>query len=56
MKVERMMFNGNRNIFPTPFEFRRHGESGIPTSNLFPHVASCADELAVIRSMTGKGN
>ena len=56
MKVERMMFNGNRNIFPTPFEFRRHGESGIPTSNLFPHVATCADDLAVIRSMTSQGN
>ncbi|MCH2126638.1 MAG: DUF1501 domain-containing protein [Pirellulaceae bacterium] len=56
VKVERTMFNDNGNIFPTPFEFRRHGESGIPISDLFPNIASCADELAVIRSMTSKGN
>lgn len=56
VKVERTMFNNNGNIFPTPFEFRRHGESGIPISDLFPNIASCADELAVIRSMTSKGN
>ncbi|MFN9640868.1 MAG: DUF1501 domain-containing protein [Pirellula sp.] len=36
---------------PSPFEFAQHGESGIPISDLFPSVAKCADELAVIRSM-----
>lgn len=36
---------------PSPFKFRRHGESGIPISEIFPHLATCADELAVIRSM-----
>lgn len=36
---------------PSPFKFAQHGESGIPISDLFPHVAKCADELAVIRSM-----
>jgi hypothetical protein len=36
---------------PSPFAFRRHGESGIPISELFPNVARHADELAVIRSM-----
>lgn len=52
MKVERTMFNNNGNIFPTPFEFTTHGQSGIPISSMFPHVASCADDLAVIRSMS----
>src|SRR5262244_3841192 len=37
--------------FPSPFRFRRHGQSGIEVSELFPHVASCADDLCVIRSM-----
>ena len=36
---------------PSPFHFRRHGESGIPISEIFPHLSSCADELAVVRSM-----
>lgn len=36
---------------PTPFQFAQHGQSGIPISDLFPHLAKCADELAVIRSM-----
>lgn len=36
---------------PSPFKFSQHGQSGIPISDLFPHLAKCADELAVIRSM-----
>ena len=34
MKLERTTANDNGKIFPTPFEFRRHGESGIPVSDL----------------------
>lgn len=57
VKVERTVFNNNGNIYPSPFEFSRHGESGIPISSMFPHIAkSCADDLAVIRSMTSKVN
>jgi hypothetical protein len=37
--------------FASPFRFSRHGRSGLEISELFPHVAACADELAVIRSM-----
>jgi hypothetical protein len=37
--------------FPSPFRFRRHGQSGIEVSEIFPHVAACADDLCVIRSM-----
>lgn len=36
---------------PSPFQFRQHGESGIPVSDLFPHLARCVDDLTVIRSM-----
>lgn len=36
---------------PSPFEFKQHGQSGIPISDLFPRLATCADELTVIRSM-----
>ncbi|HJT75757.1 MAG TPA: DUF1501 domain-containing protein [Gemmataceae bacterium] len=37
--------------FPSPFAFRRHGKSGVEVSDLFPHVGSCIDDIAVIRSM-----
>ena len=56
VKIERTQFNENGNIFPSPFEFRRYGEAGVPVSSMFPHVATCADELAVVRSMTTKAN
>jgi hypothetical protein len=57
VKVERTMFNNNGKIFPSPFEFRKYGASGIPISSMFPRIAeSCADDLAVIRSMTSKVN
>ncbi|MFC1758065.1 DUF1501 domain-containing protein [Planctomycetota bacterium] len=36
---------------PSPFRFERHGESGIPISDLFPQLSKCADDLVVIRSM-----
>src|SRR5437588_4171011 len=37
--------------FPSPFEFKKYGKSGIEVSELFPHVASCIDDVCVIRSM-----
>ena len=53
-ETERTMFNQDGNIFPSPWAFRRRGRSGIPVSDLFPHVSGMADELCVIRSMTAK--
>lgn len=37
--------------FPSPFAFRKHGQSGTEISELFPKVAEHADDLCVIRSM-----
>jgi len=56
VKVERTQFNNNGNIFPSPFEFQKHGESGIPVSSIFPRTAKMVNEMAVIRSMTSKVN
>jgi hypothetical protein len=33
------------------WEFSKHGQCGTEVSALFPHVAQCVDDLAVIRSM-----
>lgn len=50
--VERTQFNNNGNVMASPFEFSRHGESGIEISTMFPELATVTDELAVVRSMT----
>ena len=37
--------------FPSPYKFRKYGQSGIEVSEIFPHVGECIDDIAVIRSM-----
>jgi hypothetical protein len=39
-------------VLKSPWEFRQYGQSGIPVSDLFPQVATCVDDLAIVRSMT----
>lgn len=57
VKVERTQFNNNGAIFGSPFDFQPGGECDTPISDLFPHLrAHCADDLAVIRSMTSPVN
>ena len=50
-KTERTMFNDDGNIMPSPWKFTNYGESGIPVSELFPHIGKHADDLTIIRSM-----
>ena len=38
-------------LMQSPFEFRKHGRSGLEISSLFPKTAAHADDLCVIRSM-----
>ena len=54
MKMEPTQFNNNGNTLGSPWAFKNYGQSGIPISSLFPRVAECADDLAVIRSMTSE--
>ncbi len=44
------------NLLKSPFAFRKRGESGLWVSDLLPEIASCADELCVVRSMVSKNN
>lgn len=38
-------------IYPLQVGFKKYGESGIEVSDWFPHIGSCIDDIAVIRSM-----
>jgi hypothetical protein len=37
-------------LMPSPFEFRRHGQSGAWVSSLFPHLARHVDRMAFLKS------
>ena len=52
--VEPTQFNNNGKLLASPWKFKQYGQSGIPVSDLFPQVARCVDELAVIRSMASE--
>ncbi len=38
-------------LLPSPFKFHRCGESGVPVSELLPHLSRHIDEICVLRSM-----
>ena len=38
-------------LMKSPWKFKNYGESGLPVSDLFPHIGSVIDEIAVVRSM-----
>ena len=43
-------------LMPSPYEFKRHGESGTYVSEIFPHLAKKVDEIAFIKSLYGRSN
>jgi hypothetical protein len=49
-RVEPTQFNNNGNVLRSPWRFRRYGQSGIPVSDLFPHIARHVDDMAIVRS------
>lgn len=44
------------NLLGTPFKFHKAGQCGVEYSELLPHTAQCADDIAVIRSMHTEHN
>ncbi|MFV1991668.1 MAG: DUF1501 domain-containing protein, partial [Acidimicrobiales bacterium] len=52
MKIQPTQFDDVGKTLGSPWKFQQYGESGLPISDLFPHVAKSVDELCVIRSMT----
>jgi hypothetical protein len=53
-RVEPTQFNNVGRVMASPWRFRQYGQSGLWVSELFPHVAQCADDLCVVRSMISK--
>ena len=53
-KVDATQFDNVGKILKSPWDFKQYGECGMPVSELFPHIATCVDDLALIRSMTSQ--
>jgi hypothetical protein len=52
----RIVSSPTGNLLKSPWAFRPYGQSGIPVSELFPHVGGCVDDLCVINSMWGSNS
>lgn len=46
-------FAAQGNLLKSPWKFKQYGESGLPVSDLFPHVAKHVDDLCMLRSVHG---
>jgi len=51
--LPRVTFAKQGNLLRSPWKFKQHGESGLPVSELFPHVAKHVDDLCILRSVHG---
>lgn len=49
----RVQFAPTAELLKSPWTFKNYGQSGLPVSSLFPHVAGCVDDLCIIRSLHG---
>jgi len=54
MQVPPTQFDDVGNVLKSPWKFAQYGQSGIPVSELFPHLARHVDDLAIVRSMTSE--
>lgn len=49
----RVQFAQTGKLLKSPWSFKQYGQSGLPVSELFPHVAECVDDLCILRSLYG---
>jgi len=43
-------------LMPSPFQFKKYGQSGMDVSELFPNVGAHVDDIAFVRSVFGQSN
>ncbi|MBM4073368.1 MAG: DUF1501 domain-containing protein [Planctomycetes bacterium] len=54
--TDRVRLTQHGNLLGSPFRFRRSGQCGVEYSEILPHTATCADDIAVVRSMHTEHN
>ncbi len=50
-KVDATQFDNIGKILKSPWDFHQYGDSGMWMSDLFPHLSTCVDDIAMIKSM-----
>jgi uncharacterized protein (DUF1501 family) len=43
-------------LMPSPFSFKKHGQSGIEIAEIFPNLSQHVDDIAFLRSVYGRSN
>jgi len=49
--LDDVLIKGSAQVFASPRRYTKHGECGMDFSDYVPHLATCADELCMVRSM-----
>src|SRR5438132_3023366 len=49
----RVQFAPTGNLLKSPWKCKKHGDSGIEVSELFPQVAQCVDDICFMHSLHG---
>ena len=52
-ELPKVLFAKAGNLLKSPWKFKQYGQSGLPVSDLFPHVAQHIDDLCILRSVYG---
>jgi hypothetical protein len=52
-ELPKVTFAKQGNLLKSPWKFKQYGQSGLPVSDLFPHVAQHIDDLCILRSVHG---
>ena len=54
--TDRVKLTQHGNLLGSPFRFHPSGECGVEYSEILPHIARCADDIAVVRSLFSEHN
>ena len=49
-KIISQFTQGDTGMLPSPWEFNRYGQSGLPVSSLYPHLSKCVDDICFVRN------
>ena len=49
-RIESQFTKGDDPLLASPWEFKKHGQSGMDVSALFPNVAQCVDDICFVRN------
>jgi hypothetical protein len=49
-KVVSQFTDGSTPLLASPWQFKQYGQSGLPVSSLYPHLAKCVDDICFVRS------